>query len=328
MTTVHYPHNPLGLNAVVNERDTTSLRVKFPREKNNYQGLKTGFKREVLYASLQLLSGIARNTINLLKLTPVLSIPFSCYYAAQEISTLSSAGKGSQKSEKETKIDCSLRFSQYVEQIGDSVVTLLNSLQTIGWVAKSILLVTKTLSGVGTLLCLATAALNARQLSQGKAILAQMKRASSEMGDTKKGHVQALESLLKKEVRLIEDNLAVADGKSVKDRVTKIIQVAGKATYGADRASDTLQRTYNLITKRIEQKNFSNKLAILSSVVTFVAKAILLLSPIAPLGYGLFAVAGIITLIKAIKEYREVACFKNNLENVIGFGLPTVTARG
>lgn len=244
---------------------------------------------------------------------PVVSIPFSMYGARNELRNIRLQGQ--QQLDRYEKINSGLRIVEYVAATGDSLSTLLTALEKIALIAKGALVFASVISGISTILWLASIPLQLRQLAKGKEILAQMNKVINETKITKEGYARALELFSKKHIRAIEQSLNVESGKEVKHTIDKIVQASHRAR-NVERSEELLKKTVDTLRTRIQQKNFSTKLGILISAVNFIALTILMFSPAAPIGFALLAIGAIVTLAKAIKEYRETSRFEKRLNAI------------
>lgn len=263
-------------------------------------------------------SDVAQRVGKVCRFIPIISIPFSLYNARNEMRSILVEQRGENRLTRSEKINSGLRFIEYVAATGDSTAALLNGLEKIASIAKGVLIVSAAISGVCTFLWLASIVLQSRQLAKGKEILAQMEKAVSGARNAKSGYKQALENFTKRHVKEIEQSLNVDSGRGVKHTIGKIIQASNRAR-NPKSSEKMLGMTVEVLSTRIKQKNFSSKLAILSSSINFIALTILMFSPAAPLGLMLLGIAAIITIGKAIKEYREVNAFESRLNNIINF---------
>ena len=145
-------------------------------------------------------------------------------------------------------------------------------------------------------------ALNLKHLIESKWFLKELEKSKSD------------EEVIKKVMALGDDHHRVkhfgVNGETLRIQLARIQAVM------IDRpkeAGEIAKTTADLLKKRITQKNFSNKLAILCSVVTLIAVAILMFSPLAPLGYSILIITSAILLYKAFYDRRRVREFNERL---------------
>jgi len=227
---------------------------------------------------------------------PGISIPFA-------LRAIWKATKGLVKGKN--KVDSALRKMEGWAWLIDSTYTLFNGLHLSGAVGLTAVKIAASASVASSFLWLATIALSVKHIKESNQLLNSFKKCTDrnvfvQIGTMKNRdltkyfnvNAQALTGALAKIATKLSSDIPEGEKVKIYDGANKILK------------------------NRIKDKNFSHKLTILSSTITFVAMLVLAFTPLAPLAYLFLTVSAVITLAKVIREYRASSKFFNDLARI------------
>lgn len=225
----------------------------------------------------QLLSKVIQNA----KILKVVSIPFALTGIGVEIC------KAVQNRDKTEPL---LRIAKNLGWLGDSVAAFVGGLHAAGAVVANVSAWTLSFYGAGAFLSLASCPLAAWGLRQSCALGDEIRNIAGS-----KGSEGVIQHLLAKDNRFLRKHFRV-EGKKLRCALQKIPAEKAELTVAA-------------LQKRIQVRQWSHRLTVISSVITWLGMMILIFTPLFAFAYALMAVASIISISKFIYDRKSKARF-------------------
>lgn len=223
------------------------------------------------------------------------------------------------------RIDSGLKMMDYLAWTVETTSMSLSGFDMLGVVSDSVGQIAGTaMIGAWGVSAVMVGALNAKILIQSRRFLAELDKKDNagvinaviELDDYKLNkHFNMNAGRLRAALERVQDFISSArelnklDAKDTK----KVKKLKKRSLKTANRVE---RRLAALLKRRITQKNFCNKLAIVSSIITIIAVAILLFSPLAPVGFAALAISSAILLYRNFYDRRRIREFNRILEKL------------
>lgn len=253
-----------------------------------------------------------------MKLAVAAAAPFTAYGMVQSGKTLASSAS------KRDKVDAALLMVGSVGDLGDMACTFAEGLRAVGAVAESAVAWTTPVMGVSAVVSSVAAGVHIHGWARGRKFMNLM----NDVMDKKKGvkTVYTHEQLGK-----LKDYLNTRSDRAIKrffgvradqlmnrlDRIfketnTKIFPKKTSKVSEKDKKEtlDPVDKTVKALKGRVQSKIRSHRLGLLSTIISLIATAILLFTPLAPLGFALYAVCTVLSIATMIHDRVAANRFK------------------
>lgn len=195
----------------------------------------------------------------------------------------------------------------------------LDKMASLQWVSSSVSAFAKPLTGIGCILTIAESAYYLREYRE-KSLL------EEDLGknfDTFFARLDPLKTASKKTHETLKKHFVVDDKAArviytlFEKSVKKVIEDPISEIQAKDENADFRSQLQATLKGRASRLKKNSYLSLLSAAVMFVATAIFLFSPLAPLGFVLFTAAAMIGIYKFYHETKSNKLFAENLSDLI-----------
>lgn len=209
-------------------------------------------------------------------------------------------------------VDKGLMIVDNVGDVAELIETILSGLKEFGVLAatETLKVACTALVGVSTIHSVASIVLNAKHWYQSAQFRSRIEQKFGKEANF--GNVVAFVNGQKK--RTLHNRFGVKDGGELKVRLNAILQK--DRDNRTPKTKDAIKKAMHAMKKRLITKDICHGLKILAGVISIVACAVLLFTPIAPLGFALLATATAIGIVILVTNHLMTMQFKKTMNTL------------
>lgn len=233
------------------------------------------------------------------KILAIVTVPFALYSIFREAWSVCVGN---------SRLEASLRLAEGLSWLCQSLATALNGVQMMEIAVLQAVEWVFSLSVAAVFFSAATIILSCMQLAEGKEFLRKLNNTATSENERVKD-LQEDSYAKQYDVQKYLEKHKNHIGKSIKiwTKITKVLS-------GGD---IDFKGVINSLEERVKAKNFAHKLAIVSSVVSFIGMALLFSPILMPFGYGLLALASGVAVFQFVWDRRAQRRLENELEVLV-----------
>jgi hypothetical protein len=240
------------------------------------------------------------------------------------VANIKGVAKGILKQDKDLQIEKGLEIVENASEFCSVGETIVLGIKEFGVVAATETLKTaaSALLGVGAILSAATIALHAKHWYDSAQF---RKRLVEKFGGTdgKEANLKDLVAFTNEQKnRTLKNRFGVNDSNELKLRLNAIYEKSKNCT--PLESKKIADKTMTAMKKRLFTKELFHSLKIIASVISIIASAVLLFTPLAPLGFALLAVSSAIVIGVLVADYIMSSQFQKSLNEIVPISLEEI----
>ena len=218
-----------------------------------------------------------------------------------------------------TAADEAIGVVEKISSISDNVATVIWGIQEFGLLTQAGVSIAATcLSGVGSVLSAASIALSLKHMVEGLVFYTRLRSRFRNFKENPESFKNGVEFIEGKRNSGLQRNLGVGDGAKFKTRMKAIWEHYENDKH-SEQSKKNLQKAMNAFTWHTVLRTLNHTLAITAGVVSIVATAILIFTPLAPLGYAMIAAAAAIGIYVLISGKISTFCFEHRIKGLASY---------
>ncbi|MBA3957663.1 MAG: hypothetical protein H0X51_04610 [Parachlamydiaceae bacterium] len=241
--------------------------------------------------------------VKLLQFVPLISGICALRLIRKETKDLVSGMQGREETAPDNRSEVGLRIGEGVAALADAVASVFSTLKFTGLATQTALTIGSSFSFAGTFLWLASVVLHVKQLRGDKQ---HWKSIQDILGKNpqKPNYDAALTKMQQCKMYQLSQHYGV-DGEILMHQIEGIQRV--NFTRSDEENARVSKALFGALEERIVDKNVSHKLAIVSSVITFIGMLVFLCTPFASLAYAAIAIGVMFSFAKTKYDNKSIA---------------------